>query len=208
MHPGGVRTIRADQPGQVLHFAAQDGRFLPGQIVTAVTYGDAVAQNGLLEGTLQCELARAEADYLEKASKIIMDRDRDRAKRDATAERLEARAALLAETQTLLGDLQTYTRDSQSDIDALNAERLEQLGTLEELVRRSGEISALPAQKLATMLEDIQSERLSVITSKGTRFSTEKTILDLVKAINELAYNQSIDAAEIAILGERLKKPR
>lgn len=204
VNPGGVRTIRSLKPGQVLHFSSDDGRFYPGQIVTAVTYGDAVAQNALLEGTLMRELAKAETDHLEKASKLLVDLDRDRAKRDATADRLAARKALMLETAALLADLQTYSRSSQSDIDALNEERLAQLAKLEDLVKRSGEVSALPAQRLATMLEDIQAERLSVITSKGTRFSTEKTIIDLVKAINDLNYNNSIDEAEITILTERL----
>ena len=31
------RTIRAREAGQVLHYATEDGRFMPGQIVTAVT---------------------------------------------------------------------------------------------------------------------------------------------------------------------------
>lgn len=205
VNPGGVRTIRALEPGQVLHFPSADGRFTPGQIVTAVSYADAVAKNGLLEGTLRRELAKIETDHLEKTSKMFLDLERDRAKRTATAERLAARTKLTQDTAETLRALQEFTTESVTDIDNLNAERLEQLRKLEELVKRSGEISALPAQRLATMLEDIQSDRLSVITSKGTRFSSDKMILDMVKGLNDLTYSNSIDKAEVEILSGRLE---
>jgi hypothetical protein len=203
--PGGVRTVRAVKPGTVLHFsAANEDRFFPGEIVTAVTYPEAAAENALLLGTMQRELAKLEADHLEKTSKIRVDLDRDSAKRIATQERLAARNALMQETALVLEELQAFTRESVEDIASLNAERLQQLARLEELVKRSGEVSALPAQRLATMLEDIQSDRLSVITSKGATFSTDKMILDMIKGQNDLIYSNSIDEAEIEILEKRL----
>jgi len=202
--PGGVRTIRATEDGQVLHFPSQDGRFMPGQIVTAVAFGDAVAKNALLEGTLRRELAKVETDYLEKHSKLVLDLERDRAKQVATAERLAARRIMTRDTTENLAELRQFTVNSQSDIDELNEERLEQLRRLEDLVKRSGEVSALPAQRLATMLEDIQSTRLAVIASKGTRFAADKKILDMVKDLNDLNYSNSIDEAEIDILASRL----
>lgn len=204
VNPGGVRTIRSSEPGLVLHFPSQDGRFVPGEIVTAVAYDDAVAENTLLQGTLRREMAKIETDHLDKTSKIIVDLERDRAKKIATAELLTARTQLTKDTSDILVALQDFTTDSVSDISELNEERLSQLSRLEDLVKRSGEVSALPAQRLATMLEDIQGERLSVITSKGTRFSSEKMILDMVKGLNDLRYSNSIDRAEIEILSDRL----
>ena len=205
VNPGGVRTIRALEAGQVLHFPSEDGRFLPGQIVTAVSYADAVAKNGLLEGTLRRELAKIETDHLEKTSKLFLDLERDRAKRAATAERLAARTELFDETSETLLALQEFTTESVTDIADLNKVRLEQLRKLEELVKRSGEVSALPAQRLATMLDDIQTDRLSVITSRGTRFSSDKMVLDMVKGLNDLTYSNSIDKAEVDILTGRLE---
>lgn len=205
VNPGGVRTVRAAEPGVVLHYPSQDGRFMPGQIVTAVTQSSAVAENALLEGTMHRELAKIESDHLEDISKLQLDLGRDRAKQQATAERLAARTRLKDDTAQVLTELQAFNRESVTDIDELNAERLAQLARLEDLVKRSGEVSALPAQKLATMMEDIQGERLSVITSKGTRFSSDKMVLDMVKALNDLTYDNSIDSAEIDILDERLK---
>ncbi|MCF6231690.1 MAG: hypothetical protein L3J36_01095 [Rhodobacteraceae bacterium] len=204
VNPGGVRTIRASEAGQVLHFPSLDGRFLPGQIVTAMVFGDAVAKNALLEGTLRRELAKIETDFLDKHSKLNVDLERDRAKRAATAELLAAREILSADTAANLAALRAFTAASQRDIDALNKVRLEQLRRLEELVQRSGEVSALPAQRLATMLEDIQSTRLSVITSKSSKFSEGKKILDMVKGLNDLTFANSIDRAEIEILSDRL----
>lgn len=204
VNPGGVRTIRAAEPGIVQHFPSEGGRFQPGQIVTTVTDRAAVAENALLLGTMQRELAKIESDHLERSSKIQLDLDRDRAKRLATMERLAARTGLKDDTESVVTALQAFNADSVSDIDALNAERLSQLAQLEDLVKRSGEISALPAQKLATMMEDIQGERLSVITSKGTRFSSDKMVLDMVKTLNDLTYDNSIDTAEVDILTERL----
>lgn len=204
VNPGGVRTIRATEPGQVLHFPSEDGRFMPGQIVTAVVFGEAVAKNALLEGTLRRELARVETDYLDKHSKLNLDLERDRAKRTATAERLSARQVMTLDTAESLVALRVFTESSLSEINDLNEERLEQLRRLEDLVKRSGEVSALPAQRLATMLEDIQSTRLAVITSKGTRFASDKKILDMVKQLNDLNYSNSIDEAEIGILSNRL----
>ncbi len=204
VNPGGVRTVRAVKDGTVLHFTADQGRFMPGQIVTAVTYTEAVAQNALLRGTMQKELAKIDSDHLEKTSKIKVDLDRDAAKRAATADRLAARSALIEDTAGVLDELQNFTLESVSDIADLNEERLEQLARLEDLVKRSGEVSALPAQRLATMLENIQSNRLSVITSRGATFSTDKMILDMVKGQNDLIYSNSIDQAEMEILRKRI----
>lgn len=205
VNPGGVRTIRALEAGQVLHFPSQAGRFLPGQIVTAISHSEAVAENGLLKGTLRREMAKIDTDNLEKTSKLLLDLDRDRAVRVATAERFAARTKLIKDSAETLVALQEFTAQSLTDIDDLNEERLEQLRRLEDLVKRSGEISALPAQKLATMLEDIQSDRLSVITSKGTRFASDKKILDMIKGLNDLNYANSIDRAEVDILTGRLE---
>jgi len=204
VNPGGVRTVRATDDGQVLHFPSQDGRFLPGQIVTALTLRDAVAKNALLEGTLHRELAKIETRFLDKHSKLFVDRERDSAKRDATVERLAAREELTRETTASLHELEAFTDASQTDIDSLNKERLEQLRRLEDLVKRSGEVSALPAQKLATMLDSIQSSRLAVINSRGAKFASVKKILDMAKGLNDLAYSNSIDTSEIVILTERL----
>jgi len=200
VNPGGVRTIRASEAGMVLHFPSHAGRFQPGEIVSAVVFREAVAENGLLEGTMRREQAKIESDHLEKTSKLVVDLERDKAKRSATAERLAARRELSADSAAVLAELQEFTANSTTDIDDLNAERLAQLRRLEELVRKSGEVDALPAQRLASMMDDIQSERLAVITSKGTRFSSDKMILDMVKALNDLTYDNSIDAAELDIL--------
>lgn len=205
VNPGGVRTVRAIKDGQVLHFPSNDGSFSPGQIVTAVVFGDAVAKNGLLEGTLRRELAKVKTDYLDKYSKLFLDRERDNAKLIATTERLLAHEELTKSTAENLALLQEFTTASQSDIEKLNAERLAQLAQLEELVKRSGEVSALPAQKLAAMLEDIQSTRLAVINSNATKFSSDKKVLDMVKELNKLLYSNSIDRAEIVILSDRLE---
>lgn len=204
VNPGGVRSVRAAAAGTVLHFPSDDGRFLPGQIVTAVTYADGLAQNTLLAQTLKRELAKVEADHIEKVSKARVELERDSAKRDATRARLVQRERLRADMASLLAALRDYTVTSSSDIDVLNAERLAQLQRLEELVEQSGQVAALPAQKLATMLEDIQADRLSVISSKGARFATERTILDMVKAVNTLTYDTSIDRAEVDILSRRI----
>ncbi|WP_424986609.1 hypothetical protein [Microbulbifer sp. S227A] len=204
VNPGGVRTIRATEPGIVVHYPSRDGRFLPGQIVTAVVDRTAVANNTLLEGTMRRELAKIESDHLEQVSKLEVDLGRDRAKLVATTERLAARMDLSENTAAVLAALQSFTEDSVSDIDQLNEARLEQIARLEDLVKRSGEVSALPAQKLASMLDDIQGDRLAVITSKGTKFSSDKMVLDMVKTLNDLKYDNSIDAAEVEILTERL----
>ncbi|MEY8827593.1 hypothetical protein AB9K34_04115 [Sedimentitalea sp. XS_ASV28] len=208
VNPGGVRTIRATEPGIVVHYPSQDGRFQPGQIVTAVIDRTAVANNTLLEGTMRRELAKIESDHLERVSKLEVDLGRDRAKLAATTERLAARMDLSENTAAVLAALQSFNENSESDIDELNESRLEQIARLEELVRRSGEVSALPAQKLASMLDDIQGDRLAVITSKGTKFSSDKMVLDMVKTLNDLKYDNSIDAAEVEILTERLDNLR
>lgn len=204
VNPGGVRTVRAADDGTVIHFPAKDGRFESGQIITAVTYSESDAENALLLGTMYRELAKIEADHLEKTSKIQLDLDRDTAKKSATAERLAARGNLISETASVLAALQEFTLESMEDISSLNEERLAQLARLEDLVRKSGEVAALPAQRMATMLDDIQTDRLSVITSKGATFSTDKMILDMVKQQNDLIYSNSIDQAEIEILERRL----
>ena len=134
VNPGGVRTIRASEAGQVLHFPSQDGRFLPGQIVSAVAFGDAVAKNALLEGSLRREMAKIQTDYLDKHSKLILDLERDRAKRTATAERLSARQVMTLDTAESLVALRVFTESSLSEINDLNEERLEQLRRLEDLV--------------------------------------------------------------------------
>jgi len=205
VNPGGVRTVRATENGQVLHFPSTDGQFTPGQIVTAVVFGDEVAQNGLLEGTLSRELAKIKTDYLEKYSKLFLDRERDNAKLIATTERLLALEKLTKSTSENIAQLQKFNITSQNDIETLNQERLAQLAQLEDLVKRSGQLAALPAQKLATMLDSIQSSRLAVINSNATKFTSEKKVLDMVKELNKLLYTNSIDRAEIRILSDRLE---
>lgn len=204
VNPGGVRTIRATDPGVVVHYPSRDGRFLPGQIVTAVVDRTAVANNALLEGTMRRELAKIESDHLERVSKLEVDLGRDRAKLVATTERLAARTKLQENTDDVLTALKSFNQDNVTDIDQLNEARLEQIARLEDLVKRSGEVSALPAQKLASMMDDIQGDRLAVITSKGTKFSSDKMVLDMVKTLNDLKYDNSIDRAEVEILTERL----
>jgi len=203
--PGGVRTVRAAAPGVVLHFPADgDGRFHPGQIVSAVTDPEAAAGNAALRSTLRRDFAKVETDYLDKASKLRTDRDRDLAKHDATAEQLAARQELVANGRDMLAELKAFTAQSEADIEALNEERLAQLSRLEELLGQSGEASAMPAQTLASMLEDLQADRLSVISSQGTRFSSEKAILDLNKELNTLTFSNSVDEAELDILTDKV----
>lgn len=150
------------------------------------------------------EMAKIEAEHIEKKSKNDLELERERAKQRATADRLAAREVLTADTAEVVASLQAFTAESVSDIDELNALRMEQLQQLEELVKRSGEVSALPAQKLASMLDDIQTDRLSVITSRGNRYSTDKMVLDMVKQLNDLTYSNNIDRAEIEILQDRV----
>ncbi|WP_233270466.1 hypothetical protein [Chachezhania sediminis] len=119
----------------------------------------------LIDELLPGFVHKVETDYLEKASKITVDRDRDIAKRDATAD---------------------------------------QLALLEDLLNRSGENASMPAQQIASMLDSIQSSRLSVITSQGTRFSSEKTIRDLMKELQTLGYSNAIGQAEIDILTDKI----
>ncbi|MGR3660735.1 MAG: hypothetical protein ACU0CA_06030 [Paracoccaceae bacterium] len=204
VNPGGVRTIRASESGLVLHFPSANGQFFPGEIVTAVIYSDARAQNTLLVETLRRELAEIETDHLERTSKIQLDMERDRAKHAATEERLAARVQLARETSLVLLALQEFAAGSVSDIAELNEERRAQLSRLEDLVKRSGQVAAIPAQRMAIVLEDIQADRLSVITSEGTRFSSDRMILDMIKDLNELAYSNTIDAAEVKILSDRI----
>lgn len=204
VNPGGLRTVRAAEAGVVHHFPSEDGRFKPGQIVTTVSDRTADADNALFLGTMNRELAKIESDHLEQTSKILFNLGRDRAKHAATIERLAARIVLKDDTVNVVDALQVFNASNVSDIDTLNEERLSQLAQLEDLVKRSAEKSALPAQKLATMMEDIQGQRLSVITSKGTRFLSDKMVLDMIKTINDLTYSNSIDAAEVDILSDRL----
>ena len=203
--PGGVRTIRAAEGGVVLHFPSDGGRFVPGQIVTTVHYPEAVAGNALLQETLRKDLIKIEAEHIEKTSKNDLEIERETAKKTATAQRLAARTELTENTAAVVAALQDFNAASVTDIDELNEERLNQLSQLEELVKRSGEVSALPAQRLATMMESIQSNRLSVITSRGNRFSTDKMALDMVKQLNDLTYSNNIDRAEIEILADRVR---
>ena len=205
VNPEGVRTIRATQAGVVLHFPADGGRFEPGEIVSAVSFPEAVVKNASLIGTLRKDFAKIESDHIEKTSKNNLELERERAKKNATIERLAARTVLSEDTRNVVDALQAFNTASVTDIDALNEERLDQLQQLEDLVKKSGKVSALPAQKLATMLESIQSDRLSVITSRGTRFSTDKMVLDMVKQLNDLTYSNNIDAAEIQILEDRVR---
>lgn len=204
VNPGGVRTIRASEDGTVIHFPATDGRFVSGDIVTVLTTPDAPDKNALELGTLQREFIKFDAEYLEKAIKIETDLERDRAAQGATRDRLVARQSLIDETETVLADLRNFAAASVSDIDDLNAERLDQLAQLEDLLDRSRELSAIPAQRLATMMDTLQSNRLSVITSKGATFSNGRMILDMTKTQNDLVYSNSIDHAEIAILEKRI----
>ena len=204
VNSGGVRTLRASEAGQVLHFPSENGQFSTGQIVTAVVFADAVAKNTLLEGTLRRELAKIETDYLDVHSKLFLDVERDGAVLTATAERLAAREILTLDTNETLVALQAFTIDSQADINELNEDRLEQLLRLEKLVELSDEASAMPTQTLATMLESIQSNRLSVISSQRTRFSSDKVIHDMIKELNDLNYSNSVDRAEVDILSNRL----
>ncbi|MEO9683625.1 MAG: hypothetical protein ABJF86_16885 [Tateyamaria sp.] len=200
--PGGVRTIRADEQGMVMHFPATDGGFLPGQLVSAVVEPSGVAENALLLSKMRRELSKVESDYLEKSSKIQLDIERDQAKQIATVEQLKARGVLMADTDAVLDTLQEFAAQSTVDISDLNDERLSQLAKLEDLVKRSGEVAALPAQRLATMMEEIQAGRLSVIASENATFSTDRMILDMTKGQNDLAFSNSIDLAEIDILGK------
>ncbi len=202
--PGGVSTIRADEQGMVVHFPASDGRFDPGQLVSAVVYADSVAENALLLSTMRRELAGIESDFLEKTSRIQLDLERDLAKQAATVEQLHARNLLITETDAVLNTLLTFAEQSTQDIAQLNEERLVQLSRLEDLVTRSGEVSALPAQRLATMLEEIQSGRLSVITAENSTFSTERMVLDMTRGRNDLVFANAIEEAEIEILEMRI----
>lgn len=204
VNPGGVRTIRAADDGTVVHYPAREGRFQPGQIVTVVLNPAAPAKNALELGTLQREYIKFDSEHLEKTSKLRLDLERDRAKQRATAERLAARVGLMAETETVLTELRSFTANSDADIADLNAERLEELKRLEDLLEKSRELAALPAQRLATMMDTVQSNRLSVITSRGATFSTDRMILDMTKNKNDLEYSISIDDAEIDILAKRI----
>jgi hypothetical protein len=204
VNPGGVRTIRASEDGTVLHFSAPDGRFEPGHIITVVTDPTAPAKNALELGTLQREYIKVESEHLEKTSKLKLDLERDRAKQRATAERLAARVGLMAETETVLNELRSFTATSDADIADLNAERLQELERLEALLEKSRELAAIPAQRLATMMDSVQTNRLSVITSRGATFSTDRMILDMSKNKNDLEYSISIDDAEIDILTKRI----
>jgi len=121
VNPGGVRTIKAVENGVVLHFPNEGGRFHPGEFVTAVYFPEAVAKNALLEGTLLKDLAKIEADHIEKTSKNALELERERAKRDATAERLAAREELTSNTAGVVDALQSFNAESGTDIDALNA---------------------------------------------------------------------------------------
>lgn len=203
--PGGVRTIRAVQNGVVMHFPADAGRFRPGEIVTAVSFPEAVAKNAHLEGVMRKDLAKIEAEHIEKTSKNALDLERERAKMVATAQRLEARLKLTENTTEVVAALEAFNTQSDTDIEALNTERLSQLAQLEDLVRRSGEVSALPAQRLAETMERIQSNRLSVINSQTTRFSTDRMTLDMTKQLDDLTYTNNIDRAEIEILRDRVR---
>lgn len=204
VNPGGVRTVRAAEAGTVLHFAPHEGRFHPGRIVTAVTRPDTEARNRALLGTLQKTLAKSDTDYLVEMSKRQAELERAEAKRAATAERLEARGELAANRAELLAALRRFSERSEDDIDALNEERLSQLARLEDLLRRSGEVAAIPSQQLAKMLGEIQTGRLSVITSESARFNSGKMILDMQKVLNDLTYSNAIDEAEIDILSEQI----
>lgn len=202
--PGGMRTVRADEQGVVMHFPATDGRFLPGQLVSAVVSPTGVAENALLLSAMYSELSKIESDHLVDTSDIQVDLERDQAKQIALVASLEARRVLMVDTAAVLAALQSFADQSTSDISELNDERLVQLGNLEDLVERSEAVAALPAQRLATMMEEIQAGRLSVIASENATFSTDRMILDMTKGQNDLAFSNSIDLSEIEILENRI----
>ncbi len=200
VNPGGVKTVRARESGVVYHYSATGQEFAAGQIVSAVVRVESAAENDFLMGTLRRDLAKIDSDHLEKTSKVLVDLERDSAKKDATEQRLKARMSLTHDMSKALVELRDFTQLSDADIDALNAERLSQLDKLENLLRKSGENAVLPAQKLAAMLDGVQTSRLAVISSKGTQFVSERMVLDLVKDLTEQQYSNAIDEAEIDIL--------
>lgn len=200
VNPGGVKTVRARESGIVYHYPASEQEFVAGQIVSAVMRVESAAENTFLMGSLRRDLAKIDSDLLEKTSKVLVDLERDGAKMDASKVRLQARLSLTRDMEQALVELKKFTQLSDADIDSLNAERLSQLDKLEALLRKSGQNSALPAQKLAAMLDGVQTSRLAVISSKGTQFVSERMVLDLVKDLTELQFSNSIDEAEVDIL--------
>lgn len=202
--PDGVRSVRARQAGIVQHFTAEGDRFEAGEIVSAVVIEKASTQNALLESAMRGEISKAEADYLERTSKVRLDLERDRAKRSATQARLDVGRSLALEARGNLSALRSHLQISRIDVDALNEERLSQLDRLEELLRLSAEKTAVPEQRLVTMLDNVQSDRLAIISSKEAQFASSRMVMDLAKEVSQLEYTNALDEAELSILSDRV----
>ncbi len=204
--PGGVRTIKANKDGRVHHFPSDNGQFGPGDIVSAVTFDDVDAINESQRQIRARDLARIETEHLEDISKIEATLDRDRAKLVATQDRVAARADLIAEAAQLLDNQRAFSLDSAALVADLNEERRELLNRLEDLVRRSGEVSALPAQRLASVLDDIQSDRLSVINSESALFNEDQKLINNARRLHQLNFENSIDTAELEVLANLIRR--
>lgn len=205
VNPGGVRTVRAVEAGTVLHFSSDEGRFLPGRIMTAVAQAEDEAKNQQLLQSMRKQVSKGKADYLDKLTKLVVEIERAKAKRAATAERLTARKRLVDERTNLMVALRDHTQRSDADLENLNQERLSQLERLEDLVRRSGEVAAMPSQKQAKTMDEIQAGRVAIISAESARFSSSKLVLDMQKEINGLYYSNAIDEAEIEILTNQIE---
>lgn len=203
--PDGVRTFRAQERGTVQHFEPEGDAFQPGEIISAVEFGDIRAENQFLLQTLLRDLAKAETDRMESVTRLVTTLERDRAKLDATTKRLSTRRELTNETRTTLEALRRFVVLSEAEADVLNAERETQLNSLEDMLRRSQAVAALPAQRAATMLDNIQQQRLSMISSESGKFSSDRMILDLATDLNELEFENAIDTAEVEILFARVR---
>ncbi len=203
--PDGVRSVRAIERGTVRHFVSEGEVFAAGDIISAVEFADIHTENQFLLQTLRRDLAKTEADRLEAVTRLTTTLERDRAKMDATLARLSTRRALTEETRRTLGSLRDFVQSSETEVDELNAERTTQLDSLEDMLRRSLAAEALPAQRAASMLDDIQSQRLSLIDSESSKFSSDRMILDLSKELNQLDYENAIDTAEIEILAGHVR---
>jgi hypothetical protein len=205
VNPGGVRTVRAAEAGTVLHFPSDEGRFHPGRIVTAVAQPEDEAKNQQLLEAMRRQVAKGEADHLDKMTKLVVDLERAKAKRVATDERLKARKQLVQERTSLMVALREHTQRSDEDLESLNQERLSQLERLEDLVRRSGEVAAMPSQKQAKTLDEIQAGRVALISTESARVSSSKLVLDMQQELNGLYYSNAIDEAEIDILTNQIE---
>ena len=128
--PDGVRTFRAQERGTVQHFEPEGDAFQPGEIISAVEFGDIRAENQFLLQTLLRDLAKAETDRMESVTRLVTTLERDRAKLDATTKRLSTRRELTNETRTTLEALRRFVVLSEAEADVLNAERETQLNSL------------------------------------------------------------------------------